>query len=582
MMITKTPEAFIAGYERLSAWSDILDRINIFPVADGDTGRNLIVSLSPLREIGNRDINEIRWRLLLAARGNAGNIAVQFITELLASDDAGVAFGDDAVALLCRGANAGVAGARQAVGTPRDGTMLTVLDEFAEALESLPEKNDSSEIVEPVMDRLEAAVHSTTDLLPELQAADVVDAGALGMFLFLEGFLKKAFAQKASFRSVHDIFGDRLRIDPSFEKSEKNGYCVDFVVRVDGDSEQWLRQIEQSDDSVMAYKFQDYAKIHLHTGDSREMKQKAERMGRIIHWTEDSLLEQTKDFNLPARPGPIHIITDAAGSLSRDLARRLGVTLLDSYITFGDRCLPETRVSPDELYRAMRDKVNASTSQASVFERHQHYQRLLDQHERLLYLCVGSVYTGNYRVVMEWKKRHDPDNRLTVIDTGAASGRLAGAVIATAEYAARAREPDQVVEFAERAVVKSKEYIFLDELKYLAAGGRMSKAGAFVGDFLHLKPVVTPTARGAEKVGLVRHTEAQVRFALDRLAEDLRGKPTPLILLEYSDNRHWLEERVLTEVKRLFPAAEIVLQPLSLTSGVHIGPGAWAVACYGD
>ncbi|MCF8036532.1 MAG: DegV family protein, partial [Desulfobacteraceae bacterium] len=137
------------------------------------------------------------------------------------------------------------------------------------------------------------------------------------------------------------------------------------------------------------------------------------------------------------------------------------------------------------------------------------------------------------------------------------------------------------IAFAQAASEKSGEYIFLDELKYLAAGGRMSKTGACFGDMMHVKPVITPTPQGAEKVGIVRNTRAQLNFAVERLGRDLRDEPESLILLEYTDNRKWVEDRAAAEIRRVFSRTEILLQPLSLTSGVHIGPGAWAVAYYG-
>jgi len=67
-------KAHIAGIERVAAWSDVLKDINVFPVADGDTGRNLVASLTPLRYL-QYDQEEIIHKLLLLARGNSGNIA---------------------------------------------------------------------------------------------------------------------------------------------------------------------------------------------------------------------------------------------------------------------------------------------------------------------------------------------------------------------------------------------------------------------------------------------------------------------------------------------------------------------------
>ncbi|MFP4668640.1 MAG: DegV family protein [Desulfobacterales bacterium] len=565
----KPAEALITGYERLGAWSGVLDEINVFPVADGDTGRNLMISLAPLRGIRDMDLEEIRRRLLFAAKGNSGNIAAAFVAELLSADS---------FERLRSAAKEGSLNSGKAVRDPRPGTMLTVIDRFSEAIAEVENPGHDENSLEQIIDQIQEGVRQTPDLLPILKAAGVVDAGALGMFLFLEGFLKGFFDRVHQFRSVPAIFGDSLKISADFEKSAEKGYCVDFVVSMDEKSGFTAEGIADADSSALVYTYRDYAKVHLHTDNVEALKQKAENMGRIVEWSQDDLAGQIADFRTPETRGPVHIVTDAAGSLTRSQARRLGITLLESYVILGETCAPETCVDPEKLYPAMRRRVPASTSQASMFERHQHYERLLAQYQNVLYLCVGSVYTGNYQVALDWKKQHDHEDRFTIIDTGAASGRLAAAVIATAKYSARAKTPQQVIEFAQKAVENSGEYIFLDELKYLAAGGRMSKTGAFFGDILHMKPVVTPTAQGAEKVGIVRNTRAQLDFAIKRLTENLKDKPDSMILLEYTDNRKWVEDRALTEIRRVLPGAEIVVQPLSLTSGVHIGPGAWAAA----
>jgi hypothetical protein len=120
--------------------------------------------------------------------------------------------------------------------------------------------------------------------------------------------------------------------------------------------------------------------------------------------------------------------------------------------------------------------------------------------------------------------------------------------------------------------------VFLDKLQYLAAGGRLSRSSAFFGDMLHMKPVITPLAEGAKKVGVVRNRTEQLAFALEKLAVDLTGNEKALILLEHTDNCAWVKETVQPEIARRHPEAEILLHPMSLTSGAHMGPGTWAVA----
>lgn len=560
-------KAHIAGVERIAAWSDVLDVINVFPVADGDTGRNLITSLTPLRYL-EKNLEDTIHKLLLSARGNSGNIAVQFFSGFLTADS---------YANLARAAKSGRDQAWQAVSKPMPGTMLTVLDTLVDFLEHSDFKNNT-ECVDKIIDRLEASVKSTPELLPKLKQAGVVDSGALGMYIFLEGFFKSLIGQHNSFRPISAIFQGLLEISPSYQVKIEEGYCVDTVIHFDENAKENVNRLSQYGESLVVIPHKDYLKVHLHTSDSREAKARFESLGEVVNWTDDNIGSQIRDFTRLHRQGAVHIMTDAAGSVTRDDSRELGLTLLDSYIVAGEKSLPETLFSPEELYKTMRRGIRVSTSQASVFERHQYYQRVLAQYSKVLYLCVGSVFTGNYDVAVDWKAQNDPDDRLTVIDSGAASGRLGAIVIATARYAAQTKDPDAIINFARRAVEKCEEYVFLDKLKYLAAGGRLAKPSAFFGDMFRVKPIISPTAEGAKKVGAVKNRKAQLNFALDRLAAAFDNESSPFIMLEHSDNRNWVNDTVKKEIQGLYPSADIMLQPLSLTSGVHMGPGTWAVA----
>ena len=566
-MMTDFQKAHIKGVERVAAWADVLDVINVFPVADGDTGRNLLISLTPLRFLKNNREETVN-KLLLSARGNSGNIAARFFSEFL---------GADSYAGLAQAAKSGRDQAWRAVSKPIPGTMLTVLDALVDFLGKSNFEN-KTEYVDTIIDLLEKSVKSTPELLPKLKSAGVVDSGALGIYIFLEGFFKSLIGQHDEFRPISTIFDGLLEISPSYQLEIKEGYCVDTVIHLDEYAEDKVTRLRRYSESAVVIPHKDYLKIHLHTKNSREARAQIESLGDVIHWTDDNLGSQIRDFTRLSRQGAIHIMTDAAGSVSRQDSRELGLTLLDSYIVAGEKSLPETHFSPAELYRIMRRGDRVSTSQASVFERHQYYQRVLSQYPRVLYLCVGSVFTGNYDVAVEWKARNDPDDRLTVVDTGAASGRLGTIVIASARYAAQTNDPEAVINFAQRAVEQCEEYVFLDKLKYLAAGGRLAKSSAFFGDMLHVKPVISPTNEGARKVGAVKNRIGQLKFALDKLERAFDKKSTPFIMLEYSDNRDWVNETVKKEIRARYPSAEIILQPLSLTSGVHMGPGTWAVA----
>ncbi len=226
----------------------------------------------------------------------------------------------------------------------------------------------------------------------------------------------------------------------------------------------------------------------------------------------------------------------------------------------------------------MKKGVKVSTSQASVYERHQFYESALERFEKVLYLCVGSVYTGNYQAAQQWMKEHNKQDSFLVMDTGSASGRLGTIVLATARYLAETKDMKKTVVFARKSVQECEEYVFLDKLQYLAEGGRLSKTSALFGDMLHVKPIISPLPEGAKKVGTAKNQEDQINFALKKLDAAIKDDSRTFIMLEYSDNRNWVEGTVKKKLDELYPDAEIILQPLSLTSGAHMGPGTWGVA----
>lgn len=571
MMAPTINQAFIAGYERLVSWSDLLDQINVFPVADGDTGRNLKISLAPIRGLdGDRD-DTIR-RLLRSATGNSGNIANLFFSKFL------TAVAPDH---LLPAAVSGRDAAWQAVVDPQPGTILTVLDTLVSALKQT-DAPLSSDTVSVMLSDLEQAVLSTTDMLPSLAAAGVVDAGALAMFIYLEGFFLCLTDRMRELRSITDVFAGRLRIDPDYAADVQDGYCVDTLVRVAEADAGTVAKLAAWGDSVVVSPAASMLKIHLHTSDRQAVRQALESIGEVVDWSDERIEASGSVTAAEASHRAVHIMTDAAGSVTKADARDLGMTLLDSYLMIGDRVMPETLFRPEDLYPAMRRGVKVSTSQASNFERHQCYASALNRFEHVLYLCVGSVYTGNYAIAEQWREANDKHGRMTIIDTTAASGRLGVIAMATARRALETSNRDDVVDFARRAVARSREYVFLDRLKYLVAGGRLSKTSGFFGDLLHMKPVISPTAEGAKKMGVVRNRTDQVHFAIGRLKDEIGAGRAPFIMLEYSDNLDWVTAVVEPKIRMHCPAADIVRQPLSLTSGAHMGPGTWGIAYLTD
>lgn len=559
-------EGFAAGYACLSARADLLDRINVFPVADNDTGANLRITLGPLRCCGP-DREATAARLVLGATGNSGNIAAPFFEELLRAAD---------LADLPARAAAGRANAWRAVADPRGGTMLSVFDSLADVLGRTPVTATGCTAI---LAALKEAVLATTEALADLRQAGVVDAGALGMYVFFDGFFRALTGYTEAAPPLHELFPGRLAVAANFSVSPTAGRCVDAMIRPNSGENIVPETVVGLGDSVVLVPGASQVKLHIHTSDPVRLHARLAGLGEVVNWSDEPLFHhQQTAAAARTRPLGLHVMTDAAGSLPRHLAQELDITLLDSYVVTGDLARPESLCAPDAMYALMRQGHKVTTAQASRAERHALYRSVCEQFGNTLYLCVGSFYTGNHAAAQAWKEEQDSEGLLEILDTGAASGRLAVIALLTGRRAGCTASAEEVRSVALRLIDSSQEYIFVDCLRYLVAGGRVSRAGGFIGDLLHLKPVISPTRDGVRKVGLVRNQRAQLAFALEKVRTGIDSGKNALLLLQYTDNRDWVEETVRPQLRAALPRAEILSVPLSLTSGVHLGPGAWSLA----
>jgi hypothetical protein len=399
------------------------------------------------------------------------------------------------------------------------------------------------------------------------------------MYVFFDSFFRHVTQEKDEPSSILDLFAGKLVINSSFRPLISDSHCVDVVIQMTDKHAAVQDRIAAMGESVVVVQDEAMLKVHLHTSDLDLLRGGLGSFGDIVHWSAEEIDQGAADrYSKPVEKSALHIVTDAAGSITREMARHLGITLLDSYIIAGDSSRPESLYRPEQIYPLMRNGIKITTAQASTYERHQHYQSIAQQFGHSLYLCVGSAFTGNYDTAAAWKKENDSDNLLTVIDTGAASGRLALIALLAARQAKCVDSPDGIIEFARKTITDCEEFVFIDELKYLVAGGRVSRTSGFFGNLLSMKPVISPTSEGVRKVGVVHSRKGQLAFAIKKLDKRFDRSDAPVVLLQYTDNEQWVKDTVRQQIEALLPEAEILLVPLSLTSGVHMGPGTWSIA----
>src|SRR3989339_166024 len=261
MMQGRLMEALALGSEKVVAWADILDRINVFPVPDGDTGRNLVISLSPFKQ-KNTVLPDLTRALMMNARGNSGNIVACFMSGFLTSQ------GMTDLAIPCR---KGRDLAYQAVPDPKPGTILEFFDVLVDSLQKNPQDPEGLWL-DRIMIDLEEAVKKTSTGLPEIKKAGVVDAGALAMFVFFDASLKYLAGRDP----MQDGLGGKFKefLNPAvFSEANAEGFCVDAILKREAIKE-GSAELSALGESVVMIGDNEYLKLHFHAGNTREAKKR--------------------------------------------------------------------------------------------------------------------------------------------------------------------------------------------------------------------------------------------------------------------------------------------------------------------
>ena len=348
-----------------------INKLNVFPVPDGDTGTNMSLTLaSVVKELAalpaDADMEAIAAAIthgsLMGARGNSGVITSQILRGVAeglvgATDPADA--GDIAAAL-----RRSVKVAFKAVRKPVEGTILTVLRDISTRADACEKAHDSvEETLDAIVIEAYQSVARTPDLLPVLKENGVVDSGAFGFAMFLEHFVAAALGRTTEVSSISTTFDadadsargaalGRVEIEANddWEGSEYR-YCNEFLFKADApfDEDEVLKFLASMGDcELLVGAYPDY-KIHVHSNTPNLVLEHMLALGQIyevfIHNMDIEAAERTAKIHAdqdaePAGPAKaLGFVAVAAGSGQADILRSLGV---DVVVSGGQTMNPST------------------------------------------------------------------------------------------------------------------------------------------------------------------------------------------------------------------------------------------------
>lgn len=285
-------EMFVSGANNLQNSKDLVDKLNVFPVPDGDTGTNMSLTISyamkELEKVGEDDITKIAKALskgsLMGARGNSGVILSQIIRGIGKSVEGKEKLSTMDLAKALKG---GSDTAYKAVIKPVEGTILTVIRETAEyAVKLAKRENNIEKFLGKVVREANVSLENTPNLLKNLKDAGVVDSGGKGLTLILEGFylaivgksVVSATAEKAELKNVSLSSADNTSTEDI-----KFGYCTEFILESDKIDDAGIRDIMLGyGDSLAVVGDEGVIKVHVHTNEPGNVLQEALKYGQLL------------------------------------------------------------------------------------------------------------------------------------------------------------------------------------------------------------------------------------------------------------------------------------------------------------
>ena len=345
------------GMANLRANAETVDRLNVFPIPDGDTGANMLRTLSggvsAAAGYTGTSVGEAAGKLadgmLLSARGNSGVILSQlfegFAKGLEGLEDADM---KQIIAAL----DLGVQAAYSAVATPTEGTILTVA---REALENARQEREPEAFRKAYLAALEVSLRHTPELLPVLKEAGVIDSGGAGLYYIVRG--ADAVRRGAPIAEAPEVNAvpEPAEIQGDFDENStmEFGYCTEFLLQLlhskcDLDAfrvEDLIEWLSGIGDSIVAFRTGSIVKVHVHTMTPGAVLAHCQQYGEFRTLKIENMTLQhhetvTRNDFPEAEKKPFAVVTVANGAGLQQAFRELGA---DAVIDGGQTANPSTQ-----------------------------------------------------------------------------------------------------------------------------------------------------------------------------------------------------------------------------------------------
>lgn len=496
--------AVSAGVTQLLSEEDMLNRINVFPVADGDTGTNLALTaramVSVLRDSTTPGVGDTLQQLADAAldgsRGNSGAILAQFLHGL--SDAAG-----NRTRLtpkqLTQAFGQAVTYARDAIERPRKGTMLTIFEALhlssVELLQTKPDA-DFAQLIEELVVKLGQALQATKHQLDVLAKANVVDAGAAGIVAIIQGVSN--LLRGDTIAALPDMAADMVASELEQGDNEYQ-FCTECIVNGNQLNHRQMREaLAGLGNSMVVAGGPSRLKLHIHTDAPEQVFVTAGRFGSLSGQKADDMHRQATA--ILTKVG-VAVITDSAGDLPEQEAERLNIHSVPLRVHIGEHSyLDKVSLSFQDLYQKVSESKDAlRTSQPPPGDFRRMYEYLDSHFDAVISIQLSDKVSGTFQAARSAIDRLAPDHGVKLVNSRNLSLGQGLLTLHAGECAAAGMGAEEIVAELERLIPQTQTFAITTDLSYAVRGGRVPRNRKAIADFLRVTPVLHTDPAGNVK-----------------------------------------------------------------------------------
>ncbi|MDZ7330745.1 MAG: DegV family EDD domain-containing protein [candidate division KSB1 bacterium] len=585
--------AIFASTRQLAKMQAYLNKINVFPVPDGDTGTNMVRTMNHisgrLAERTDKSIAAVSSQMaesaLMGAQGNSGAILAQFFFGFAEAVKDKWRLTTKAFAAAVQRAKKS---AYEALSEPRDGTILTVISDWANSIEKAASRTEDFVILlKRGLKRARLSLAETPKKLDVLRKAGVVDAGAQGFVHFLEGivhFIEQGKIEKDASVQFAKEAESVATIPGIVDSNISFRFCTEAMVSAEQIDHLKLKSaLAPLGDSLIVAGSKDHVRVHIHTNSPDAVFETISAYGQISAKKVDDMIKQHKDIYSPVPTARIGIVTDSSCDLPHDFITKHHIHVIPMKISFGDQSyLDKVNITPMEFYdKLLTSPHHPTSSQPAMADVLKVYQQVVPQYDAILSIHLPRVVSGSFQTIERAAKIVAPE-KITCIDGKGISAAL-GLVVMEAVAAIEAGLTlEQVKARVEYAIKNIRIFIMLPTLKYLVRGGRMSKPKGLIGTILGLKPIVTFDQDGRVILAGKAIGEKMAMKKTLKMASRFVGKYKRVKFVVAHANAYSKATWYVHQLTEWFDIKEpIPIVDAAPVLGVHSGPGTVGFAVLG-